>query len=62
MASPNSLWHIDGNHKLIRYIYTCYRVNGTCIALFQTSYNMAMHEICGKRPVYLCGLDMSHSL
>ena len=21
VASPNSLWHIDGNHKLIRYIY-----------------------------------------
>ena len=21
VAGPNALWHIDGNHKLIRYVY-----------------------------------------
>lgn len=21
VSGPNALWHIDGNHKLIRYIY-----------------------------------------
>ena len=23
VAGPNALWHIDGNHKLIRYVYKC---------------------------------------
>jgi len=24
VAGPNSLWHLDGNHKLIRYVYHIY--------------------------------------
>ena len=24
VAGPNSLWHVDGNHKLIRYYYCMY--------------------------------------
>lgn len=25
VAGPNSLWHIDGNHKLIRYFYATFQ-------------------------------------
>lgn len=56
VSAPLSLYHIDGNHKLIRYVYDISVIAIVCIMLYDCRWHLVIH-VCidgySRRIMYL---------